>query len=153
MGYYDLFDYANCKHFRFAQRVIDSRINTKVHCYFEFCKTYLIFFFFDESEVVYILPLLEYACELWDGCTQQEYNKIEQIQHEAARIITGLPKFSSLESLYFETGWEPLHSRRRRRKLNMFYKIRNSNAPSYLCDCLLPFERNVDLCLSLVCRT
>ena len=35
----------------------------------------------------YILPLLEYACELWDGCTQQEYNKIEQIQHEAARII------------------------------------------------------------------
>jgi hypothetical protein len=36
----------------------------------------------------YILPLLEYACELWDGCTQQEYNKIEQIQHEAARIIT-----------------------------------------------------------------
>jgi hypothetical protein len=44
--------FANCKHFRFAQRVIDSRINTKVHCYFEFCKTYLIFFFFDESEVV-----------------------------------------------------------------------------------------------------
>ena len=90
----------------------------------------------------YILPLLEYACELWDGCTQQEYNKIEQIQHEADRIITGLPKFSSLESLYFETGWEPLHSRRRRRKLNMFYKIRNNNAPSYFCDCLLPFERN-----------
>ena len=24
----------------------------------------------------------------------------------------------------------------------MFYKIRNNNAPSYLCDCLLPFERN-----------
>jgi hypothetical protein len=41
-----------------------------------------------------------------------------------------------------ETGWEPLHSRRRRRKLNMFYKIRNNNAASYLCDCLLPFERN-----------
>jgi hypothetical protein len=24
----------------------------------------------------------------------------------------------------------------------MFYKIRNNNAPSYLCDSLLPFERN-----------
>jgi hypothetical protein len=23
----------------------------------------------------YILPLLEYACELWDGCTQQEYKE------------------------------------------------------------------------------
>ena len=70
----------------------------------------------------YILPLLEYACELWDGCTQQEYNTIEHIQHEAARTITGLPTFSSLESLYFETGWEPLHSRRRRRTLNLLYK-------------------------------
>jgi hypothetical protein len=90
----------------------------------------------------YILPLLEYACELWEGCTQQEYNKIEQIQHEADIIITGLPKISSLESLYFETEWEPLHSRRRRRKLNMFYKIRNNNAPWYFCDCQLPFERN-----------
>jgi hypothetical protein len=84
----------------------------------------------------YSFPLLEFACELWDGCTQQEYNKIEQIQHEAAKIITGLPKFSSLESLYFESGWEPLHSRRKRKKLNMFYKIRNTNAPSYLCVCL-----------------
>ena len=84
----------------------------------------------------YSFPLLEFACELWDGFTQQEYNKIEQIQHEAAKIITGLPKFSSLESLYFESGWEPLHSRRKRKKLNMFYKIRNTNAPSYLCDCL-----------------
>jgi hypothetical protein len=36
---------------------------------------------------------------IWDGCTQQEYNKIEQIQNEAARIITGLPNVFSLESL------------------------------------------------------
>jgi hypothetical protein len=28
----------------------------------------------------------------------------------------------------------------------MFYKIRNNNAPSYLCDCLLPFERNENAC-------
>jgi hypothetical protein len=52
----------------------------------------------------YIRPLLEYACELWDGCTILDLNKIEQIQHEAARIGTGLPKFASIESLYFETG-------------------------------------------------
>jgi hypothetical protein len=37
----------------------------------------------------YIRPLLEYACELWDGCTILDLNKIEQIQHEAARIVTG----------------------------------------------------------------
>jgi hypothetical protein len=40
---------------------------------------------------VYIRPLLEYAYELWDGCTILDLNKIEQIQQEAARIVTGLP--------------------------------------------------------------
>ena len=89
----------------------------------------------------YIRPLLEYVCELWDGCTILDLNKIEQIQHEAARIVTGLPKFASIESLYFETGWEPLHSRRHSRKLNLFYKIRNNDSPLYLYDCLLPFIR------------
>jgi hypothetical protein len=49
----------------------------------------------------YIRPLLRYACELWDGCTILDWNKIEKIQHEAARIVTGLPKFASIESLYF----------------------------------------------------
>lgn len=92
----------------------------------------------------YIIPLLEYACELWDGCSEYDFNKIEQIQYEAARIVSGLPKFASIESLYFETGWEPLNSRRRRRKLNMFYKIHNRNCPSYLQDCLMPFSRGDD---------
>jgi hypothetical protein len=34
----------------------------------------------------------------------------------------------------------------------MFYKIRNNNAPSYLCDCLLPFERNENAYYSYGCR-
>jgi predicted ferric reductase len=38
-------------------------------------------------------------------------------------------------------GWEPLHSRRHSRKLNLFYKIRNNDSPLYLSDCLLPFIR------------
>ena len=59
------------------------------------------------------------------------------------------PKFASIESLYFETGWEPLHSRRHSRKLNLFYKIRNNDSPLYLYDCLLPFireENELNLC-------
>jgi hypothetical protein len=86
----------------------------------------------------YIRPLLRYAFELWDGCTILDLNKIEKIQHEAARIVTGLPKFASIKSLYFE----PLHSHRHGRKLNLFYKIRNNDSPLYLYDCLLPFIRD-----------
>jgi hypothetical protein len=39
------------------------------------------------------------------GCSR-DANKLEQLQLEAARIITGLPKFASKESVYFETGWD-----------------------------------------------
>jgi hypothetical protein len=61
-------------------------------------------FFYKKYPKLSLRPLLEYACELWDGCTILDLNKIEQIQHEAARIVTGLPKFASIESIYFETG-------------------------------------------------
>ena len=48
----------------------------------------------------YIRPILEYACELWEGCTILDLNKIEQIHHEAARIrITH--RFSRLVTLLF----------------------------------------------------
>ena len=51
-------------------------------------------------------------------------------------MSTGLPKFASKESLYFETGWETLSCRRRRRKLTLFHKIHSNIAPEYLQDCL-----------------
>ena len=58
------------------------------------------------------------------------------MQLEAARIVTGLPIYSSAESLYFETGWVKLEHRRKSRKLNLFYQIENNMAPTYLYDCL-----------------
>ena len=86
--------------------------------------------------VTYILTLLEYACELWDECCSRDAGTWEPLQFEAARIITGLPKFASKESLYLETGWETLSCRRRRRKLTLFHKIHSNIAPEYLQDCL-----------------
>jgi hypothetical protein len=84
----------------------------------------------------YILPILEYACELWDDCCIRDTQKLECLQLEAARIVTGLPIYSSAESLYFETGWSKLEDRRKSGKLNLFYKIENNMAPTYLSDCL-----------------
>ena len=49
----------------------------------------------------YIRPLLDYASELWDGCNQTDADRLEKIQLNATRIVTGLPIFSSLSSLYF----------------------------------------------------
>ena len=71
--------------------------------------------------------LLGDACELWDGCTQDDTNKIERVQHETARIVTGLPKYENVDFLYFESFREILQSRRKRRKLSLFYKIHHQD--------------------------
>jgi hypothetical protein len=84
--------------------------------------------------VPYILPLLAYACELWDERCSRNIDKLNQLQLEAARRITGLPKCASKESLYLETGWETLGCRRKRRKLTLLHKIHNNIAPEYSND-------------------
>lgn len=88
--------------------------------------------------LTFIRPIMEYACELWSGCSQDDSDKLDKLQMEAGRIVTGLPLFASKESIYFETGWEELSDRRRSRRLNLFYLIHNNNAPEYLCDLMPP---------------
>ena len=68
---------------------------------------------------MYIRPLFEYACEVWDNCGTGNSQKLEQLQPEAARIVAGLPIFTKTEILYIETGWELLSVRRKRRKLQL----------------------------------
>ena len=41
----------------------------------------------------FIRPVLEYASELWDGCSQYDKQRSESIQSEAVRIACGLPMF------------------------------------------------------------
>jgi hypothetical protein len=82
----------------------------------------------DKMYLVYIRPLFEYACEVWDNCGAGNSNKLDQLQLEAARIATGLPIFANSILIYKELGWESLPERRKRRKLQMFYNIQNNSA-------------------------
>ena len=88
--------------------------------------------------LVYIRPIFEYACEVWDNCGVGNSNKLDHLQLEAARIVTGLPIFASSILIYKELGCESLAERRKRRKLQMFYNIHNHKAPKYLCDLIPP---------------
>ena len=83
---------------------------------------------------IYIWSILEYACEVWDDYSQADSDRLEQVQLNAARIVTGLPTASSLNSLYFETWWETLPERR-------MYKIVNNDSPLYFQE-LLPNRVN-----------
>ena len=92
----------------------------------------------EKKYLVYIRPIFEYACEVWNNCGTCHSNNLEILQLEAARIVTGLPIFTKTDSLYFETGWKPLHSRCHRRKLQLFYTIYKGLAPQYLHDLISP---------------
>jgi hypothetical protein len=40
--------------------------------------------------LTFIRPVLEYASEVWDNCGQTNSDRLEKVQLEAARIVTGL---------------------------------------------------------------
>jgi hypothetical protein len=77
--------------------------------------------------ISYMRPTLEYASVVWDGCTEYEKTKLEQLQYEAARIVTGLTRSVSIEKLIKEVGWISLANRHQ--KLVLMYKVRNNMVP------------------------
>ncbi len=78
-----------------------------------------------------VRPILEYADCVWLNCNIQDKERLESVQLEALRIITGAPRGTSHALLYEETGIEPLEKRRTDHQLTMYYKI-NRQAPQYL---------------------
>ena len=78
---------------------------------------------------------MEHASEVWDNCGQTNCNRLEKNQIEAAGIVTGLSIYASYDSIYKETVWE---TRREIKKLLLFYKIVNKEAPDYLFELVPP---------------
>ena len=88
-----------------------------------------------------IQPFLQNDKWLWGEKWLYNTGRLEQLQLEAARFVTGLTAYASLSSLYAETGWEKLNTRRKIRKLPLFYNITKGDTPEYLSD-LLPWTVN-----------
>ena len=82
--------------------------------------------------VSFIRPILEYCDTVWDGCTQNECKKLEEVQLAAARVVSGALRGTSHSVIYNELGWETLSERRIRHKLIMFYKMVNGLCPTSL---------------------
>jgi hypothetical protein len=62
--------------------------------------------------LAFIRPVLEYSDVVWDNCSEKDSKLSEDIQIEAARIITGLRCNSSRSKLYDELGLDLLKTRR-----------------------------------------
>jgi hypothetical protein len=52
--------------------------------------------------------------------------------------MTGLSIYAGFDSIYKETGWETLSTRRQVKKLLLFYKIVNNEAPDYVYELVPP---------------
>ena len=49
--------------------------------------------------VSFLRPILEYSSVVWDNCTQYEKDRLENVQIEAARIVTGTTRSITLHNL------------------------------------------------------
>lgn len=87
--------------------------------------------------VTFIRPSLEYASPVWCNLDQQMVDKLERLNLDAARIITGAIRGTRHELLYRESGLETLTARRQRTRLVLIHKMINGTAPTYMCN-LLP---------------
>ena len=66
----------------------------------------------------YIRPVLEYADVVWDNISNILVNELEKLQLNALRVITGLPRGTSHQLIYTETGIKPLINRRRAQRFS-----------------------------------
>ena len=51
----------------------------------------------------FVRSKLEYACVVWDDCSEQDHLALEKCQLRAARIVTGAKKGTSHSKLYMKT--------------------------------------------------
>ena len=67
-------------------------------------------------------------------CSSNLLDKLDMVQYDAARIVTGAWCGTPRDKLFNELGWESLKNRRIMRKLCLLHEIYYYNFPSYLDD-------------------
>ena len=86
-----------------------------------------------------VRPHLEYASTVWDPYLKQDIDSIEKIQRKGARFVQGKYSYrDSVSSMLTELNWPPLHTRRRNKRLSVFYRAVNNQTPVIIPDYLLP---------------
>jgi hypothetical protein len=126
----------DCKWTKHINTIIErasKQLNTWRKFKFKLSRQYL-----ENIYITFIRPILEYGFEVWDNCGAVNSDRLEKVQTEAARIVTGLTSYASLDSIYCETGWDELIVRREVKMRNLFNKIINNEAPEYLSELIPP---------------
>ena len=76
-----------------------------------------------------IRPHVEYCSSVWDPHTLSDTQKIERLQRQATRYVTGdYRRSSSVSEMLHNLKWTNLSTRRSVNKLTMIYKILNGHS-------------------------
>ena len=70
-----------------------------------------------------VRPILEYSSSVWDPHHQKYKDQLEMVQHRAARFALGIYNQGSVTNMLHQLEWETLEDRRRKARLNMFFRI------------------------------
>ena len=74
-----------------------------------------------------VLPSIEYCCSIWDPHQKYLIDKLEMIQHRAARFVLNKPwnrhQRDSITDMLKELNWPSLQERRKQSRLILMYKI------------------------------
>ena len=124
-------------------RTLMNKITTLVSCLKSF-KYRLSRTSLDRMYKSFILPIFDYADILYDNCTQEQSQNLENLHLEAIRTIIGAVKGTSHSKLYKESGYTSLKERRRRHILIFFHKIIHNHCPPHLQDICPPLIANIN---------
>ena len=92
---------------------------------------------------LYVRPHLDYGDVIYHEQLSDCSKLLESVQYNAALIVSGCWRGTSMDKLYDELGWEKLSLRRHFRRLTLFYRILNGLSPSYLKECITPLQNNI----------
>ena len=93
----------------------------------------------DALQIVYkssIQPVLDYCDSVWDVCGSKGSRRVQSLQNQAARIITGNFDFINSRGvdLVRLLKWQTLEERRKFHIATLMFKCVNGLAPNYLSD-------------------
>ena len=90
------------------------------------------------SNLSFVLPILEYGGVVCAGSPDCDLEKLDKVHIRAMRIIACATERSNINSRYEDLGWVSLFRRRLIHRLTLFYKITNNMTPQYLADIVPP---------------
>ena len=96
-----------------------------------------------------VMSKLVYLIQVWGGCHNYLIHALQLVQNRAARLVTQLNRYTSVNKLLQQCGWLSVHQLVQYHILLLVYQVKHEKKPTYFSDKLnLEFNRETRLATS-----